>query len=844
MTAKTAAMKWGTQSVTRGVRHRVRPVRGTSLTPVWARTRSLARHRNVGDVGRMPQLQLPVFPVGTTAITAELAFERRAEQVVYFNGHLPVFIHDVSDVASFRLFTTQLIVNGTASQGDIARAFGLSPTTIKRCVKRFRERGASGFFVSPPRRQGKKLTLQRLVEVQSLLNQGQSVPAISTRLGILATTLHKAIASGRLKQPPTVVDSGWIEGGEGSRDQGNIVAPSGDDADEPPAAASSPSDAIRVGESSAPNTTAVEPGDTRIVSTKSERSQADSRGMFGVATLRSLDRVAAAVGLIEAAPLQFESVDDVPMGGVLCALPALLALGLLSHTRDTFSLPKGFYPIETIFMVLALLALARVRSLEALRYQAPGEWGKLIGLDRIPEVKTMREKLELLCAEPARVQRWSSGLAKDWMASTPEAAGTIYVDGHVRVYHGSLTKLPRRHVARERLFLRGTTDYWANAMDGQPFFVVTKPIDPGLLTVLRESIVPRLKGDVPGQPTVDELANKPRLHRFILIFDRAGYSPEFFKEMRDERIAIVTYHKFPDGPWDDREFHTRRVKLVNGEEVDLDLAERGTRLSNGLWVREIRHRDSRSHQTSVISTDYTSAIDRVAASMFARWCQENFFKYMLEHYGLDRLIEYGTEPIPDTTRVVNPSWRKLDSQVRKSAALLVKENAQFGALHLPATATHEEANHYELQKGQILQHIQAHQVELDALKLQRKSTPKHVAIEDLAEQDRFSQLQSAKKHMVDTIKMMAYRAETTLAHLAAERLKRADDVRAWVRGLFQSAVDLRPDLQAKTLTVRLHRQATASQDVTLEHVCAELTATETIYPGTELRLVFQPLGSG
>ena len=127
--------------------------------------------------------------------------------------------------------------------------------------------------------------------------------------------------------------------------------------------------------------------------------------MLGVGTQRILDRLAAAMGLLDAASITFETVDDVPMGGVLCALPALLALGLLRHTRDTFSLPKGFYPIESIFLVLAFLALARVRSLEALRYQAPGEWGKVVGLDRIPEVKTLREKIGVLCNEPGRVQR-------------------------------------------------------------------------------------------------------------------------------------------------------------------------------------------------------------------------------------------------------------------------------------------------------------------------------------------------------------------------------------------------------------------------------------------------------
>ena len=148
----------------------------------------------------MPQLQLPVFPSGTTAINPELAFERREDQVVYFNGHLPVFTHTTQDLASFRFFSTQLIVNGTASQGEIVKAFGVPLTTVKRCCRLYRERGASAFFKPPARRQGHRLTPEKLAEAQALLDQGKTVPAISAQLGILASTLHKAIDDGRLKQ--------------------------------------------------------------------------------------------------------------------------------------------------------------------------------------------------------------------------------------------------------------------------------------------------------------------------------------------------------------------------------------------------------------------------------------------------------------------------------------------------------------------------------------------------------------------------------------------------------------------------------------------------------------------
>jgi transposase len=147
----------------------------------------------------MPQAQLPIFAEGTSLITPELAFERRGGQVVYFNGQLPVFTHEQDDLATFRMFTTQLIVNGTASQGQIAKTFGLSLTAVKRCVKKFRERGSKGFYHAPAKRQGRKLNPERLRQAQGLLDQGQRVPAISAEMGVLASTLHKAIDSGRLQ---------------------------------------------------------------------------------------------------------------------------------------------------------------------------------------------------------------------------------------------------------------------------------------------------------------------------------------------------------------------------------------------------------------------------------------------------------------------------------------------------------------------------------------------------------------------------------------------------------------------------------------------------------------------
>lgn len=543
------------------------------------------------------------------------------------------------------------------------------------------------------------------------------------------------------------------------------------------------------------------------------------------------------------APIRFEVVNDVPKGGVLCALPALLALGLLRHSKESFSLPPGYYPLETILLLVGLLALARVPSFEAVRYEPPGEWGKLLGMDRIPEVRTLRDKVGIICENPEAVRQWSGKLAREWMEAQPESAGTLYIDGHVRVYNGHLTQLPRRYVARQRLCLRGTTDYWVNAMDGQPFFAVTQAVDPGLLKTLAEHIVPRLLEEVPGQPSAKELEANPYLARFTMIFDRAGYSPDFFEERWQQRIAVITYHKFPAGQWVDEEFGLRKVRLVNGEEVELALAERGIRLSNGFWVREVRQRDERGHQTAMIATDYLRDLGGVAVALFARWCQENFFQYMGRHYGLDRLIEYGTEPLPETTVVVNPAWRRKDQEVRRERAVQVRLQAQFMALSLPAQAEPEEVAAYEQEKGRLLERLQHQEAKLAQLKTERKPLSRHLTLKELPEAERFSQLRTTKKHLVDAIKLIAYRAETALVALAREKLTRSEDARSLIRQVFESAVDLCPDLKDKTLTVRLHRLSSAIQDQVLEHLCAELTATETIYPGTDLRLVFEPVRS-
>lgn len=559
---------------------------------------------------------------------------------------------------------------------------------------------------------------------------------------------------------------------------------------------------------------------------------------MGMGATDTVGRVMASVGMLGDRPAQFEAAMDVVNGGVVLSLPALLANGLLRHTDKYFQLPAGYYGIVSIFLLLAMMALCRLKHPESLRYSAPGEWGKLLGLDRIPEVKTLRKKLKIL-SEKGQTSQWGAQLCEDWMEASAGDSRVLYVDGHVRVYHGEQTKLPRHYVSRQRLCLRATTDYWVNAMDGRPYFVINEAVDPGLIDVLSKEIVPRLISDVPAQPTEQQLKNDPLLHRLTIVFDREGYSPKFLRECWDKRVACVTYNKYPGPDWRVEEFVEYSVSVNQAPPTTMKLAERGVKLSNGLWVREVRKLSESGHQTSVLTTQYGSEVTEVAAQMFARWTQENFFRYMRHHFCLDRLIDYQTEPLDETTRVVNPDWRNLDGQVRSKVGLLHRKLSKFGKLQLTGDIEPSRVEQFESEKAKLLQQIHDMEAEIADLKRRRKATAHHITARQLPEDQRFSRLNTKSKDFIDLIKMIAYRAETAMALMLREHMTHLDDARALLREIYSTEADMIPDLSAGTLTIRIHHMANRAADTVVQHLCDELNATETLFPGTNLRLVYE-----
>lgn len=561
---------------------------------------------------------------------------------------------------------------------------------------------------------------------------------------------------------------------------------------------------------------------------------------MGVATHNIIGRLAASVGALGAVAPQFEAVLDVPHGGVLCALPALLAVGLLDGITDYFPLQSGYYGPDSLLLLLAFMTLSRINSIEGLRDHAPGEWGRLLGLDRVPEVRTLRQKVREM-SHAGKPRQWSAALAQRWLAAAPEQANALYIDGHVRVYYGQQTRLPKHYVAREKLCLRATVDYWVNAMDGQPFMVINQVVDPGLIRVIEDDILPRLESMHPALTEPLPTAGRAR-HRFILVFDREGYSPDFFARLRAKQVACLTYHKYPEAAWSENEFHNQPVPLVSGQIVTMQLAERGVRLSNGLWLREIRKLSQSGHQTAILTTDYHSSPTVLAAQMFARWSQENFFRYSRQNFALDRLADYSVEEITEPILVVNPAYRHLDSQVRSANGKCSRLLAQLGALNIEQAIEPEQMEPFLAKKIVLHEQIEALQANICQLKAQRKITPRHIKIQDLPENERFHKLANLSKHFLDTIKIIAYRAESAMVNIVREFLPKPDQARAFLRALYATEADLLPDYLNKTLTVRLHHSARAHTDEIIAKLCEEINATKTFFPRSGLRLIFK-LGS-
>jgi hypothetical protein len=523
--------------------------------------------------------------------------------------------------------------------------------------------------------------------------------------------------------------------------------------------------------------------------------------------------------------------------GVLIALPALISHGLLKAGEIYKPLPRGYYGFIHILLLLAYMALSRIKNPEQLKRCPPGELGKIMGIDRVPEVKCLREKLSQIVSQN-RAEEFERFLSEQWISQ--QECLYFYIDGHVRVYNGYKANLAKKYVSRQKLCLAGTTEYWVNDEKGLPFMVFTGELNERLKDALEQYIIPALIEDTKSLIDEEQLKNNPLLPRFSLIFDREAYEPEFFIRLWNKfRIAVITYRKNVKDIWDEKCFYKIEAEVI-GKNVSMLIYEKQIELSGHIF-REIRKLGEGGHQTSILTTNHIISTEVVAGKMFSRWSQENFFRYLRQEYDFDKMVEYGVETLDENISVVNPLYSQLSYKLKK----IREKKARVDAKLYIALEKNIDANigqFPELLASQAA--LKDKQSELDNLiediLNQRQQVPSRIKLKDMPENKRYNKLKHESKLFINTIKMIAYRAETSLLNTIKPYYKNSGkDGRQIIKEILTSDADLIPDYFNNTLTLRIHSLSTNRANFALEKICNMLNETETIYPQTNLKLIFK-----
>jgi len=724
------------------------------------------------------QPRLPFHPAEAVEINEVVSYWDDGVNIGYFAGGMPIFSHAHGDAVGQRVAWAQIITLGLATQKDIGSSFGVYRTTLYRQQLRLKEAGIAGLVDEKSGPKGPhKLTPEILLRAQKILDGGTSKNAAGKELGVYEGTIRNAIRQGWLREA-------------GERSEKVSTEEHGS-----------------------------QPG---------ERNAQDAAAPLGVATTRVLDRALAAVGKIEEAAPEFEVSSSVANAGALLALPAMLELGLLDVGENVYgSLRNGFYGLRSTLLCLGFMALLRIRNPERMQFEAPGELGTLLGLDRAPETKTIRRKLTEL-VERGQASRLSAGLAERWVRQGPRALGYLYVDGHVRAYNGEKHRLTKTHVARRRLCMPATTDYWINDKNAEPVFFVTGEANERLIATMKESILPEVR----------RLAGKTR--RVTMVFDREGWSPKWFKELYAAGFDVLTYRKGTYDMWPRSAFGVVEGH-VEGREVSYELAEKTVRVLPGFKMREVRRLRTNGKQTAVMTTRWKTRAIELAWRMFERWRQENFFRYMREHFALDAMASRRVEPLGEERTIPNPKRAKLEKKLGKLKSELQKLEKDYGARAFENDESlRPTARGFKIANGKLGREIRALRHKCLRLKERIGSLPERIAAAD-AEGQPIVKLDPETKHLTDTIKMLAYRAETALVGLLNDKVyaRTEEEGRALVREILRTPADVLPDEREGVLRVRLHGLANPRSNEAVRHLCEALNATEISYPGTRLRLRYE-----
>lgn len=696
---------------------------------------------------------------------------------VFVSG-IPVMRFADGDQEGEDLFIAQSMECGWASAAELASVLtGRTVRSCQRVRRRYVEGGPGGVVLKKRGPKGPRLGEVRERQIRAWHAEGWTYGAMAARLGMAPNTVRNALL--RLGLPTS------------RRTQQELVLQGPGGADSAPV------------ESDETTEEPIEPA----TSTAEPPAASAWLDPFD----RSLDRLLASMGKIEDAEPIFASGTGLPRLGVLLAIPLIVGAGVFKEAERLYgSLGAAFYGLRTSLLVVVLMALLRIKHPENLKEHSPPELGRLIGLDRAPEVKTLRRKLRLLAAGPS--EEFVVALAKRRVQARDEALGFLYVDGHVRVYSGKY-RLPKTHISRMRIALPATQDIWVNDAGGDPVFFITQEAHPSLISAM-EGVVEETR----------ELIGDRRL---TFVFDRGGWSPKLFKWLVDKGFDVITYRKGKVEPIPEDQFEEHDVIGNHGSNKKWLLHDCTVTVGSGkdqLQMRQVTRLQD-GHQTHIVTTRTDLSVSEVAHRMFHRWTQENFFKYMRDEFALDALLEYGFEEEDPKRDVPNPAWRrrnKVWQEAKQCARKLKLERAELLA--------DDKVSSHKVDKA-----ILDADLDVAAAKSQRDSVPKHIELGELPDTDRTVRLPARRKRLSDGLKMLAYQVETDLVRAVAPSYSRTDDEgRTLIATALQSAGDL--DVTGTELRITLAAQSSPHRTRAIAALCRWLDATKTCFPGTRLRL--------
>src|SRR6201997_741753 len=745
-------------------------------------------------------------PSNIVVINARCTVRIEADQRVIVVAGLPVHHYRAEDAVAEAYAMVFLVESGFAQQTDVARAFERSVRTVRRYQERYAHGGMAALGKEEGWRRGRRrLSGKRLRSIEMLKCQGMSNRAIAHRLGVSENTIRKLVGPSQRESAQLALTAITPAAEKPATNAVPSATPSGEDGD-------------HAGRSAEEH-----PGDRDPITAPEAEDEPVPMSLDRDADDRTFDRQLAYLGLLDDAAPLFREGASVPGVGALLALPCLVESGLFRISRKLFSeIGPAFYGLRTTLLTLLLMALLRIKRPEHLKERDPAAFGRLLGLDRAPEVKTLRRRLTRLAAQHG-AEQLGAELARVRVDQRGHLMGFLYVDGHVRAYHGQRPISSNAYVARRHLAMPASTDYWINDRSGDPLLVITGEVDAALTKAM-----PRLLCEV--RRVVGE-------RKVTIVFDRGGFSPKLFSTMIKDGFDVLTYRKGRCRRINERRFVRRRA-VLDGRAVDYLLHDQPVRFLKGkLRLRQVTRLCDTGHQTQVLTSRWDLRDVEVAYRMFERWRQENFFKYMREEFLIDALVDYQIEPEDPTRTVPNPERRALDKEIRAARADVARLECELGA----AAANNAEQRRptmrgFKIANAKLGKQLRKARTHLTRLFKKRSDIPKRVEVRELSEQA-MVKLATERKHLTDIIKMVAYQAESELIALMRPHYARIDDEgRTLLHELFATAGDIR--VSNSELQITLAPLSSPHRTLAAQALCDILNKTETVFPGSSLRMRF------